>query len=152
MATSPQALTRQQLKTIAQSAFTAQSLDSNRIALGLVDFSPSTTFLQSLVSAGPYLVILPSECGEFNTTDKIMPYWIECVLWIGLTNWTSQDFTGAEDILNGTNGLITKWKDTSLYGSTCPAIHISPTGPLVRSDVSPMAVCYSTKLLFHGEI
>jgi hypothetical protein len=150
MATSPQALSRLQLQTMATAVFTALSLDTSRIKLGLANIADNVELLGTLVSAGPYLMIRPATTARISSTEKIMPYVVECQLYYGAAQNSDFDFTAVEDLVYGPTGLVTKFLDFTAYGTTAPAIHVSAAGPDVRSDLNPMAISYSIEVQFLG--
>ena len=149
MATSVEAITRLQMQTIAQGV---SGLSSARIKLGLVDIGVNANLLQNMLTQGPYLVILPANVTEINTTTGLHHFSVSAELYFGLAGDTSQDFTSAEDLVYSPTGLIQAWKNTSNYSNVCAAPQkVQPRGePTVERDFKPLFCMYQIDLDFIG--
>jgi hypothetical protein len=148
MSTSPFALSRQQIKSIAQTVWTAKSYPTANVVLGLLDIPETTELLAGLTTA-PYLQILPADAEEFHTGNApIMDYYIDCELWFGFTNNADYDYTAIEDVRST---LAANLADYTKYGTTPPPLHVAPgTRPSIRSDLSPIAGLYLLTVYFKG--
>lgn len=96
MAASNWTLTRQRAKTILG---TVDGLTANRIVIGLKDWKPSDEFLRDLPTAGPFVLIRPTQQGDYNLSMKQCESTVDVVLYYGYPDDADQDFTAVEDLV-----------------------------------------------------
>src|SRR5579864_3444187 len=109
MATSTEALTRLQLKTIAGNVV---GLSPANITLGIIDEPPTVEFWQGLTT---YLSILMAEPEEYNSTDKLTHFVVPCRSYFWITPNSNQDGTAQEDIVSA---LRAAWGTFGNYTTT----------------------------------
>lgn len=144
MATSAEAKTRLRIKAIAD---TVSGLSAARNKLGLNDLSADTEFLNTLVSAGPYLIIMPAEPVAYDSTTLLSHFKVELVLWIGAANNADNDYTAIEDLFAT---LRTAIMNRANYTTVCPPQDMTDISREVRTDLTPNAITYKMEIAFIG--
>ena len=76
------------------------TLTAARVVLGYDDLALNNTFLASLQTDGPYLLIGAGELTEYVAPRRIANYSVPCDLWIGIARETDNDFLNVEKLLD----------------------------------------------------
>lgn len=110
---------RTRLQTDAENATDGASLTltSSKITLGYDNMPQTNTFLSTLSTDGPFLVIKRGDLEEFDAETQSAIYKIPCDLYVGVARETDNTFVQIEKLLAS---LKTKWKAHGLTWSQSP--------------------------------
>lgn len=142
--TSCYARARLAIKAIADET---AGLTAARNKLGLDDLAISNTFLKSLVSDGPYLLVCPAKIGPLDMTTKLTTYEVKAKLYFGIAGDTDYDFTAIEDLIYAfKTGILTQ---SNWAGVTIPQ-GVEIEEPELKTDVKPILGLYIFTFKFMG--
>lgn len=154
MATSEIAKTRLKIKAIADGT---TGLTAARNVLGLHDLAEPDTFLDTLVSDGPFLSIRPARMTGRDQTTGSNKFEVDCYMYFGFANNSEYDWTAIEDVLfTSTTGLLARlgttsnWRPGDATDASIPQNIDFSGDPECKTTNSPILAWYKWTFHFVG--